>query len=1772
MLWVYLLVVTGLASAHVRLLYPPARYPALDFIDNARTPPPCGVAKSRTASNDSRTFLKSGSQFEVEWFMSNVHKGGYRVELLNNKDETIGFLTPSKGFVGVDNTTRTSVVVTLPPDFECFNCGIRLVREASEYGKNFVFYSCADVNILNDVPEGNTCLGRGQRSNGTCECDQFYSGKSCSRQDECATDDDCGEGTCVEFSKEADPRRQCFCKLSYYGERCDKQSPTFSKESEFDASLYHMREVGADQDKIFWRIIQDEIEVVLKYTGKSWVALGWKPQDLNGKCPTVSNFATSSDVLERKTAVVTPINNESGESLNQLPSLPIRPIPKFSPAQNETTSCGENEEFTKCPEPTRICEPSCDWTKFPETVPNCMRSCGEPRCVCKEGFVRANNDDSKCVPFSFCQEEVEVECGGNSTWAKCGTACEPTCDNMYDTSPCPAKCEQPACTCADNYVRHNGSCIYWGDCPNIEQHFSTEKTTPKEEETTSASSAKSTTVLRPVSIDLPIHTIAPSMENLTCAVNETINECGRICEPDCVTIFIRDQCTRCAEPACACIQGYARNNGKCVYWGDCPLDVKAIKTTSELPTTANNATTSSPESAEATTQARANAVKSAPYLSSEKIRTDPSLDHIEKPIKTDNEVVGDVCYGDWRWPEGCRDCDYRVSWNYVDDTDEIEFSIETRLPTNWWTGIGFSSTGTMQEADMIVVKSRNGELTLHDMYSNTHGIPKEDYEQNVYTPTVVGTHVNGVLRAQFTRKRDTGDKKADHRFSDANCYKFLFPVSGGRLDSEGKMQKHISTPLVSENKVCIRSCLAPQHVQPTSTCETEFRHPTGCTGTACDYVAKWQYNATKKDVRFEISSKDIGRWTGIGFSRDGQMANSDIYTGWVYDGKAYVTDRFAYGRQLPAIDPADRQDIYEIGGRVEDEIQTIWFRRKVLPADTITDFPFNKCYYFLFPIGGGRVLARKSQDFQNVKAPIGYHDLYQPRVSRTKICICDENGVSIATEETAPVGIRRRRQVADPFEVQIDPFVDIPSLRENKGSNEEGDSSPEPEPSTNAGEPQPESEPEPEPEPEPESSAEKNEVSKHKDHAMDCSDIVIGSVVNGFHQVRDYYTISRATPRLDEYYGGQFSLTGAAAYEQDGQTTVVFRRKLQSTDTADHSIVPGPMTVIWAKGNIENDFFKKDIIRYHGKHNRGSLTLNFYDSLISETPKRPAQQPEDCLASFAYPSQCSNAECTYRVRWVSDGKNVHFHMDASINIDMWTSIGFSSDGAMAYSDVIVVAVQKDGTVAVTDQFSPGYGRPTVDKDQGVFNVETIYHNGRVTANFSRSLASKDEKDISLEECQYFVYTHTGGDLEGGSGDIRKHKGTPLVSTKPICLSECRPVDQANVMMKKPPVSVPDVAPTEVASDVVPEPPKKEQFNTEYYMTIRILNREFADELKDAKSDHYQVLEKELKETLNPVLGSKIPGVVMKDVKEFRKGSVLAFITLGTNNEEPPTAKAINSAVEEAASRGPIGTFRVEPTTIKTQQLEQEPTVNPAFQHFVLLIIAGGFVLMALACCALCCVCRSRRSKRNEFLVAQHHQTLTMQNGAYATPYMTAGYGFHQAPQGEKMKRKCDSTGDEEMPEKSGGFDNQGFNGNHARQFSQATTASQNGKGSPKDVNTIAKGVGETTYQEWYSKVASKDAPGHLQEATYQTTSRAPSRGGYQGATPYVTYPNDMSAYYTLNGEHRMNRPPTAAATHSGLLSPVLTISYYRIHVHPLSLLLRCSPCLIRERQIVFCIL
>lgn len=130
---------------------------------------------------------------------------------------------------------------------------------------------------------------------------------------------------------------------------------------------------------------------------------------------------------------------------------------------------------------------------------------------------------------------------------------------------------------------------------------------------------------------------------------------------------------------------------------------------------------------------------------------------------------------------------------------------------------------------------------------------------------------------------------------------------------------------------------------------------------------------------------------------------------------------------------------------------------------------------------------------------------------------------------------------------------------------------------------------------------------------MDCTDIVIGSARGNTSRIGDYYTRDRSTPRMDNFWGGKNDLTAAIGFEKDGQTTILFRKKLQSKEPTDHSIEEGLMHVIFAQGQEKGkyvhvpksgvetesasvkDFYKPDELKYHGhKDQRGVVSLNFF--------------------------------------------------------------------------------------------------------------------------------------------------------------------------------------------------------------------------------------------------------------------------------------------------------------------------------------------------------------------------------------------------------------------------------------------------------------------------------------------------------------------------------------------------------------------------------------------------
>ncbi|CAG9532242.1 unnamed protein product [Cercopithifilaria johnstoni] len=1747
MIWILLLL--PLAATHIRLTYPPTHYSFLNYsIDSGKNQKPCGASKDPKGIV---TWLRSGEDVNITWFQSVSHNGNLKLELLNDMGQMIAVLSPITTVNTNNRTLKTSATVMLPKNYECYNCVIRIIRQVTEIGKNYSsYYSCADVNIVNEIPDGDTCLGNGNRKHGICECDSHSSGDNCQYHDECTDDSDCNSnGKCVPFSNDALAMKQCFCQ---------RVSQSFTDDSEFLPSLYHMHQVGHDNDKIYWRILQDEIEFVLKFKTDSWIGIGWKPKSSDEHCPSSQSFASSEEKFSEDLMTTssswwtsqTAANKQSKTVTNEV--LPSESITDSHPSDTHSIKikkiCDENEEFSHCPEFTRQCEASCDWTKFPETIPNCPRSCGTPKCVCKEGFVRSANDNNTCVPFHFCSDEAEIECPINSTWAKCGISCEPTCENMYDTSPCPASCDEPACTCADNYVRYKGNCIFWGDCPNLEQHLASDFFTSIPVKTATEESGSVQVEFNPADMgnQSKIATVAAITINaetgtvsgsLTCGINETINECGRACETSCNKMYSREKCTHCYQPACACIHGYARIDDQCIYWTDCPRENRRLSHDRQhIPSSMLRSQKTSvasiaeyPNGTELVNSSlkSSNEIRELNSTDIETVINDANIEShnvsnaLFAPL-LESDVAGDVCYGDWRWPPECRDCDYRISWNYLDDTDEIEFSIETRAPSNWWTGVGFSPTGTMVEADIIIVKSRNGELSLHDMYSTEYGVPREDSEQDVYTPTVIGTHVNGVLRVQFTRKRDTGDRKADHHFSETNCYKFLFPVSGGRLEPNGQLSKHISIPHVSENKICIQSCITPPNLQATSSCETEYRYPAGCSDTACDYIAKWEYSMARKDVKFEISSKELGRWTGIGFSRDGQMANSDVYTGWVFDGKAYITDRFAYGRQLPAIDPADRQDIYEIGGKAEDDIQTITFRRKVLPADTITDFPLNMCYYFLFPVGGGRVLARKSQDFENAKAPIGYHDLYQPKVSRTKICICDQNGVSIASDDGPPAVRNRRRinqigmpprlkrQSQDPFEVQIDPFAGIDKVNASTPSEiVELKSKSEQERSTHlsidATVPvdifKPESERRVasvtiEPKPKPKSIQQQLEKDRNGEveHPMDCLDMVIGMIIDDVSQVRDYYSFSHIMPQPDEFFGGKDSLTSAAAYQQDGITTVVFRKSLKASDQADRTISSKETIVIWEKGVKSRESISQSVLGktttsfLDGEISRGQLVVNFFDD-EQEEPKELQKlgHKNECFGNYAYPVNCTVEKCTYAISWWIDGKKISFSLAAAIPTYHWSGIGFSFDGSMAHSDIIAINVLDEGMIKVLDMFSPGYSRPKIDNEQDLFDIRTSYNKGRVYANFSRYLISNDENDISIDQCVYFLYPINGGMLDTETNEMLKHKEMPISSATKICPSLC----VNNLAAKKMPQNEPLHK-----SSILPEESITAESVT-FDVVMRILNREWNPHLDNRNTREFHQLAAEVINGVNSMVKMEYPQMRVIEIKKFKKGSILAFMTLFSEDDLSPSDREVKEYLNKQVKLQPPEALHFQVASVILRKAEKESSDKlDKIQNWVVLSI--GVSLLLIATFLVCCIVSRSRKVRSDNC------------NNYNVHYPMNGYGCNNNLTVSPLNSK------------KGGFENAAYHATHSRQFSQATTASQNGtsKGSPNTLEEIPKGVGETTYQEWFSKVASKPSAQQHEELSSPSVRHPVSRRSFSGPS-YISHAQDANNFY---GEMRSGPP------------------------------------------------
>lgn len=101
-----------------------------------------------------------------------------------------------------------------------------------------------------------------------------------------------------------------------------------------------------------------------------------------------------------------------------------------------------------------------------------------------------------------------------------------------------------------------------------------------------------------------------------------------------------------------------------------------------------------------------------------------------------------------------------------------------------------------------------------DTFINGYSAPLLDDKQNVYNES--GSFADGVTTLDFVRKRVTGDDKQDHSFTNEHCLYMMFLVKGGAFNAVNKkIRKHEYVPIVTDNRVCIKTCGLDQNVYDT---------------------------------------------------------------------------------------------------------------------------------------------------------------------------------------------------------------------------------------------------------------------------------------------------------------------------------------------------------------------------------------------------------------------------------------------------------------------------------------------------------------------------------------------------------------------------------------------------------------------------------------------------------------------------------------------------------------------------------------------------------------------------------------------------------------------------------------------------------------------------------------------------------------------------------------------------------------------------------------------
>ncbi|CAK1589864.1 unnamed protein product [Parnassius mnemosyne] len=945
-LFVVLFGLVAHASAHVALTYPPARRLDLDFLDNSRTKPPCGMPKGTL-----KTSFLAGSTFTVHWHLAYAHKGGFSLRILDDLERPVLDLTPRAGgseFVR-DDVTAQKYEVRLPSDFTCHNCTLQLLREAGEWGPTYRFWSCADIDIVQRKDYHETCSGHGFHILGRCKCHKAHSGARCQFADECAEDGECGlRGKCLNINATETPTRMCYCPHGFYGKGCNKKAPW--KDKNVDLSLYTKKELSK-QFALYWRVVKDsaEVEFIMIVNGTSYAGIGWRPRGLTKQC---KNFPVLGPPPDQSTSTQKPEplpEPEPKAELDKSPEPKSEPESTAEPNAETAPKAEPEPEPTSEPEPEPASEPEPEPSSEPEPEPISEpepNSKPEPKSEPKTSSKVASNDtmmnDSR-------NKRVALHSMDGLDFSNLG-----------------------------NDVTVKTSISY-----KVSSSKGRKKRAAQEPNHTDTSKTQNSPIPEPISTPEP----EPSSEPEPTPEPEPTSEPKSEPEPS-------------SEP-----KSEPESKPEPKSEPEPSPEPKSEPEPSPEPKSEPEPSPKPESEPEPSSEPKSEPEpfpepKSEPEPSPEpKSEPEPSPEPKSEPEPSPEPTSE---------PESAPEPESEPEANAEGEVESLlvkGLKEESGYFPDHEYSPKFDFNG-MDCTDLVIGTARGNYHRVLDYYTRDRSTPRVDTFWGGHDDVTAasGFEENGVTTIMFRRKIKAKEP-TDHSLVDDLMHviwahgqekspkgDFYRP---DELKYHGHGQRGVTTiNFFEETKTSSMGGLLPLEGDK---CGGQWKLPADCDpkNNTCDYHASWEYLGLKRgkdSIKFTIKTKYSKLWSGIGFSNNKKMSQTDAVIGWVdpRSGRPFVTDAWLSGYSMPKLD--SRQDLSKQTVSLEDGYTTITFVRKRDTGDT-QDLAFTdtQCLYIMFVTQGG--------GFDPVNKRMSKHQQV-PFVTEERVCIKPCGPEPVEEEET----------------------------------------------------------------------------------------------------------------------------------------------------------------------------------------------------------------------------------------------------------------------------------------------------------------------------------------------------------------------------------------------------------------------------------------------------------------------------------------------------------------------------------------------------------------------------------------------------------------------------------------------------------------------------------------------------------------------------------------------------------------------------------------------------